>query len=105
MFIRMPWKGPVADLQKLRVDISVIIERLESSIKLTGETYFSELYSSLFKKLDLKNWHHSINRKLDIISEIRSVFQHKIDAIREDLLSTLIIILIFMTVKTNLGFL
>jgi len=95
-FIRTPWKGPVADLQKLRVDISVIIERLESSIKLTGEAYFSELYSLLVKKLDLKNWHDAINRKLDIISDIRSVYQHKMDAIREDLLSTLIIILIFI---------
>lgn len=95
-FIRTPWKGPVADLQKLRVDISVITERLESSIKVVREGYFTELYELLVQKLDLKGWHNSINRKLDLLSEIRSVFQHKIDAIREDLLSTLIIILIFI---------
>jgi len=95
-FIRTPWKGPVADLQKLRVDISVITERLESSIKIIGEAYFTELYLLLVKKLSLKDWHNSINRKLNILSDIRSVYQHKIDAIREDLLSTLIIILIFI---------
>jgi len=95
-FIRTPWRGPVADLQKLRVDISVITERLESSIKVSGEAYFSELYSLLVEKLALKDWHHAINRKLAILSDIRSVYQHKIDAIREDLLSTLIIILIFI---------
>lgn len=101
-FIRMPWRGPVADLQKLRVDVSVITERLESSIKLVGEAYFSELYALLVKKLDLKGWHSSINRKLDILAEIRSVYQHKIDAIREDLLSTLIIILIFIELVVGL---
>jgi len=95
-FIRMPWRGPVADLQKLRVDISVITERLESSIKFSGEAYFSELYALLIDKLDLKNWKNSINRKLEIIADIRSTYQHTIDAIREDLLSTLIIILIFI---------
>lgn len=95
-FIRTPWKGPVADIEKLRVDISVITERLESSIKIVRESYFTELYSLLVEKLDLNGWHNSINRKLDILSEIRSVFQHKIDAIREDLLSILIIILIFI---------
>ena len=101
-FIRTPWKGPVADLQKLRVDISVITERLESSIKLVGEAYFSELYDLLVKKLALKSWHDSIMRKLDILSDIRSVYQHKMDAIREDLLSTLIIILIFIELMVGI---
>jgi len=101
-FIRMPWRGPIADLQKLRVDISVITERLESSIKLVGEAYFSELYTLLVKKLGLKSWHDSIMRKLDILSDIRSVYQHKIDAIREDLLSTLIIILIFIELMVGI---
>ncbi|MFC1842159.1 hypothetical protein ACFLYU_00695 [Candidatus Dependentiae bacterium] len=101
-FIRTPWKGPVADLQRLRVDISVITERLENSIKLTGEAYFSELYALLVAKLDLKGWQNSINRKLDILADIRSVFQHKIDAIREDLLSTLIIVLIFIELMVAL---
>jgi len=94
-FFRAPWRGPVSDLGKLRVDISVISERLENSIKLAGETYFSEVYALLVDKLDLKNWKESINKKLAIIGDIRSVYQHKIDAIREDMLTMLIIFLIF----------
>jgi len=95
-FTRTKWKGPIADLEKLRVDISVITERLENSIKVIGEAYFSELYSHLVEKMDLKSWRESINKKLAIISDMRSVFQHKVDAIREDTLSSLIIILIFI---------
>ncbi len=88
--------NPVEELGELKVDISVITERLESSIKLSGEAYFSEIYSLLVDKLDIKNWRDSINRKLDIIKDVRTIYQNKIDATREDLTSFLIIILIFI---------
>lgn len=89
---------PVAELGKLRVDISVITERLENSIKLAGEAYYSELYSVLVSKLEIANWRDSINRKLDIIKDIRTVYENKVNIIRDDLLSVLIIILIFIEV-------
>ena len=44
-FIGALKSDPVGDLGKLKVDISVITERLENSIKLAGEAYYSELYS------------------------------------------------------------
>jgi hypothetical protein len=87
---------PIDELGKLKVDISVIAERLEGSIKLAGEPYYSELYELLVKKLDLKNWHDSIDRKLSIVHDIQTVYQEKIDVIREDMLSVLIIVLIFI---------
>lgn len=87
---------PVGDLSKLKVDISVITERLENSIKLSGEAYYSEVYALLVEKFELKNWRDSIARKLDIIKDIRTVYENRVDTIREDLLSVLIIILIFI---------
>jgi hypothetical protein len=87
--------NPIDDMGKLRVDISVITERLESSIKLVGEPYLSELYAMLVDKLDLKNWKDGIDKKLSIIQDIRSVLQHKVDGIRGDILTLLIIVLIF----------
>ncbi len=97
----MPFIGavktdPIGDLGKLKVDISVITERLENSIKLAGEAYYTELYSLLNQKLDLINWKDSINHKLSIIHDISSVYQNKVDAVREDLLSMLVIVLIFI---------
>lgn len=97
-FIGTLSKSPVDELSKLRVDISVITERLESSIKLVGEPYFSELYALLQDKLDLKNWQEGIEKKLSIVQDIRSVFQHKVDAAREDILSVLVVILIMIEV-------
>jgi hypothetical protein len=90
------FSDPVGQLRKLKVDISVITERLESSIKIAGEPYYSEIHNLLAEKLDLKNWHDGIDRKLRIVEDVQTVFQEKIDATREDLLSVLIIILIFI---------
>lgn len=95
-FISLWLKDPIRDLGFLRVEISAIIERLESTIKSSGEAYVTETYDLLVEKLDLKNWKDSINSKLAIIKDIYSVYQNKIDAIREDLLSVLIIVLIFI---------
>lgn len=87
---------PVATLGKLKVDISVITERLEGSIKLAGEPYYSEFYNQLMKKLDMKSWQQSIERKLDIIKDVQMIYQHKTDVIRENILELLIVILIFI---------
>lgn len=85
---------PVTKLGKLRVDISVITERLEGSIKLAGEPYYSECYEQLVKKLDIQAWQQSIERKLEIVQDVQLVYQHKTDVIRESILEILIIILI-----------
>lgn len=101
-FIGTAMSDPVSDLGKLRVDISVITERLESSIKLSGEPYYAELYSLLIQKLDLKNWKDSIDSKLAIIHDIGMVYQNKVDSIREDLLSTSVIVLILIEIVIGL---
>ncbi len=87
---------PVAKLGKLKVDISVITERLEGSIKIAGDPYYSEFYEQLIKKLDIKMWQSAIDRKLDIIKDVLLIYQHKTDVIRENILEVLIVILIFI---------
>jgi len=97
-FIGSRYFDPVGDLNKLKVDISVITERLESSIKFGGESYFSEIYNLIIKQLDLRSWQKSIDKKINILKEIRYVYQNKVDANREDLISILIITLIMIEV-------
>ncbi len=92
------FNDPVSKLRKLRVDISVITERLASSIKIAGEPYLSEIHNSLVDKLDIKNWSDGIDRKLHIIENVQTVYQQKIDINREDIFSILVIILIFVEV-------
>jgi len=94
-FIGAISSDPVSFLGKLKADISVITERLEGGIKLAGEPYYSELYALLIEKLDIKNWNNAIDRKLAIIKDVQIVYQHKMEGVKEDILTLLIIILIF----------
>jgi hypothetical protein len=87
---------PLSELSKLKVDISVITERLNSSIKLTGEAYYAKIYDLLVKKLEIEAWKVSVDKKLSIVRDVRSIYQSKVNSIREDLLSTLIIVLIMI---------
>jgi len=95
-FMGITRRDPMEALGKLKVDISVITERLGGSIKLAGEPYFAELYDLLTRKLDIKNWQQSIDRKLSIVHDIQGTYQHKVDMTRQDLLEVLIILLIFI---------
>ncbi len=95
-------KGPIDELARLKVDISVIAERLEGAIRLVGEPYFAELYGLLNKQLDLKNLRESITKKLSIIRDIQQVWQQKLESVHEGILTILIIILIFIELVVGL---
>ena len=101
-FIGARLGDPISELNRLKVDISVITERLENSIKLAGEAYYSELYKHLKEKLDLDNWKESIEEKLSIIKDIKSVYNDKINSVREDILETSIIALIFIELMVGI---
>lgn len=97
-FIGSALAQPIGELEELQVDISVITDRLENSVKLAGDPYYSELYSFLVEKLDLNSWRESIHNKLSIVTSISTVHQNKIDSSRGDFLSVVVIVLIFIEI-------
>ena len=84
----------ISKLARLKVDISVIVERLESSIQMVGDAYYSKLYSMLNEKLSLGSWKEAINKKLDIISDLYNTYQHRLETLQEEILTVVIIVLI-----------
>jgi hypothetical protein len=87
---------PIGELAKLRVDISVVSERLWNCIRLSDEPYYLEIYTMLETKLGFEGWQKSIDKKLEVISHILEIHERKISDIRHDLLNLLIILLIFL---------
>ncbi len=85
---------PVSQLTRMRIDIAVITERLKNSIKLSGDAYYARLYSMLVKKLLLKEWRESIDKKLDIFKDLYTVYQDRLDSTHDRILTWVIIILI-----------
>jgi hypothetical protein len=84
----------ISRLANLKVDISVITEQLENSVKMTGDAYYLNFYALLVEKLYLKDWRDSINRKLQIIQDLNTIYQERLDTIHEETLTIVVIILI-----------
>ncbi len=84
----------LVDLAKLRVDISVITERLNNNVNMTGDSYFQRLYTMLVDAFKLREWKSSIDEKLSIVSEMYTVRKNNLDTVREEMLTVVIIILI-----------
>lgn len=84
----------LARLVKLRLDVSVVSERLSNSIKMVGDTYYAKLYAMLVEKLRLGEWKGSISEKMNIINELYLVRKSRMDTVREEMLTIVIIILI-----------
>ena len=72
--------------------------RLENSINMAGDVYYSKLYSMLVEKLFLKEWRESITKKLHIIKDLYTVHQDRLDTIHEGILTLVIIILILLEI-------
>jgi hypothetical protein len=88
--------SPIYMLSQLRVDISVITERLENSIKMAGDTYFSNFFKILQDQLALKEWSVSIDSKLEIIKDLYAVHLGRLDIIHDQILTLVIIVLIIV---------
>lgn len=86
--------SPISRLANLKVDISVITEQLENSVKMTGDAYYLNFYSLLVEKLYLRDWRDSINRKLRIVQDLNTIYQDRLDTIHEEMLTIVVIILI-----------
>lgn len=93
---------PIGELSKLKVDISVITERLEGTIRTVGEVYYAEIYDLLAQTLELKELRSAVEKKLSIVREVRTIYQSKVNSIREDILTVLIILLIAIEVVIGL---
>ncbi|MFC1854889.1 hypothetical protein ACFLY6_03435, partial [Candidatus Dependentiae bacterium] len=82
------------EMARLRVDVSVITERLGSDLKMVGDAYFEQLYSMIADRLQLSFWRKSISKKLNIISDLYQLHHNQQESIRNEIMMVIIIVLI-----------
>lgn len=84
----------LARLVHLRLDVSVVSERLSNNIQMAGQAYYTNLYRMLVDKLGLNDWKNSISEKINIINELYMVRKNILDTARAEILEVVIILLI-----------
>jgi hypothetical protein len=60
----------VAELKKLRVDMTFLLENIENSSKIIGDYYLAQLHHHLSDLFKLSEWSTSIRNRLDALEDI-----------------------------------
>ena len=85
------------DLQRislLQVDGALLFEGVSNALKLLGDQYLARVYRLAARRFHLSDWDGNITRKLNTLGSIYQKIEGRVDALRNQLLELIIVLLI-----------
>lgn len=92
--LRTPYKQAIQELAELRVESSLVNERVENALKLVGDPYLARLHSAAARRFYMHEWDRIISRKLEIISDFYQLLNDRVHTAQSQALELTIVILI-----------
>jgi hypothetical protein len=93
---RTPYKQTIQELAELRIESSLLSERVDNSLKLIGDLYLARLHTAAAQRFYLYEWERIISRKLEIISEFYRLLTDRVRTAQSQALELIIILLILV---------
>ncbi len=103
MPLSIPYRQSINELAELRLESSVLAERVDNALKLIGDLYLARVYSAASERFYLPTWDASISRKLDIIANLYQVLTDRVNSSQAQMLEIIIILLILIEIFLNLN--
>lgn len=100
--LRIPYRRAIEDLAELRIELSLLEERVENALKLIGDVYLARVHSAATKRFYLQEWELSISRKLDIIANLYQLLTDRVSTAQSQTLELVIIALILIEIFVGL---
>jgi hypothetical protein len=94
--LRTPYRQAIQDLAELRLEASLLAERVDNALKLVGDQYLARLHSAATHRFYLHEWERIITRKLEIISDFYELLNDRLHTAQSQALEMIIIILILV---------
>jgi hypothetical protein len=94
--LRTPYKQAIRDLAELRLESSLLNERVENALKLVGDLYLARLHSAAARRFYLQEWDRIISRKLEIISDFYQFLNDRLHTAQSQALEVIIVVLILV---------
>lgn len=94
MPLSIPYRQSINELAELRIESSVLAERVDNSLKLIGDLYLARVYSAASEQFYMPTWDASISRKLDIIGNLYEILNDRVQSSQGQTLELVIILLI-----------
>ena len=92
--LRTPYKRAARELTELRLEYTLLAERVGNSLKLIGDLYLSRLHLAGVRKLHLQEWERAISDKLRIIDDLYARLNDRIRTAQSQALELAIVALI-----------
>lgn len=102
MPLSSPYRQSINELAELRIESSVLAERVDNCLKLIGDLYLARVYSAASEQFHMPTWDASISRKLDIIGNLYQILTDRVHSSQTQMLELIIIILIFIEIVMSL---
>jgi hypothetical protein len=93
---RTPYKQAIQELAELRIESSLLTERVDNSLKLIGDLYLARLHTAAAQRFYLHEWERAIAQKLEIISEFYQLLTDRVRTAQSQTLELIIILLILV---------
>lgn len=100
--LAIPYRQAINELAELKIESSVLAERVDNALKLIGDLYLARVYSAASEQFYLHTWDASISRKLDIINSLYQLLTDRVNSSQAQTLELIIIILILIEIFLNL---
>ena len=89
-----PYSSVLKRIEEVRLDVTLIIEKVENALKLVGDLYLAKVYNRSSQAFHINEWKTSVREKLDIVSDLYSTLNSRAQTERFVVLEILITILI-----------
>ena len=94
--LRTPYKQAIGELAELRLESSLLYERVENALKLVGDLFLARLYWGAAQKFQLHEWDRVIARKLEILSDYYDMLTDRVHTLQSQALEIVIVIMILV---------
>lgn len=102
MPLSIPYRQAINELAELRIESSVLAERVDNCLKLIGDLYLARVYSAASEQFYMPTWDASISRKLDIIGNLYDILNDRVQSSQGQTLELIIILLIAIEIFLSL---
>jgi hypothetical protein len=103
MPLSIPYRQAINELAELRIESSVLAERVDNALKLIGDLYLARVYSAASEQFYMPTWDASISRKLDIIGNLYQLLTDRVNSSQAQMLELVIILLIAIEIFLSLS--
>ncbi len=78
--------GPVRQIRELEIEATSLFERVDNALKLIGDHYLSRVFDVAGGRFHLRDWQHSIRRKLETVGDVYDLLVQQAGAYRMEAL-------------------